>query len=321
MADATAVLRTLVPIEREIETRNGSCFIRRVLPYRAQNDGVEGVVITFADITERRRIADELGIAKQQADQANTAKSRFLAAASHDLRQPLQTLALVQGLLAKHVDSEKGKTLVMRLEETLGAMSGMLNTLLDINEIDAGIVHAEISDFPIESLLDQLRDEFAYHAPARGLSLRVVPCSLTISSDPRLLEQMIRNLMSNALKYTRRGKILLGCRRHEDTLSIEVWDTGIGIPDNQLQAIFDEYRQLDNPARERSRGLGLGLSIVQRLGVLLGHQVRVRSVAGRGSVFSIEIKLPATATAPAPEEAAPADRRRSPHRLDSRYRG
>nr|WP_294502289.1 chemotaxis protein CheB [uncultured Rhodopila sp.] len=305
VADATAVLRTLVPIEREIATRDGSCFIRRVLPYRAQNDAVEGVVITFADITERRRIADELGIAKQQADQANTAKSRFLAAASHDLRQPLQTLALVQGLLAKHVDSEKGKTLVVRLEETLGAMSGMLNTLLDINEIDAGIVHAEIIDFPIESLLDRLRDEFAYHARARGLSLRVVPCSLTISSDPRLLEQMIRNLLSNALKYTRRGKILLGCRRHTETLSIEVWDTGIGIPDHQLQAIFDEYRQLDNPARERSRGLGLGLSIVQRLGALLGHQVRVRSVAGRGSVFSIEIKLPATATAPAPEEAAP----------------
>ena len=292
VADATAVLRTLVPIEREIATRDGSCFIRRVLPYRAQNDAVEGVVITFADITERRRIADELGIAKQQADHANAAKSRFLAAASHDLRQPLQTLALVQGLLAKHVDSEKGKTLVVRLEETLGAMSGMLNTLLDINEIDAGIVHAEIIDFPIESLLDQLRDEFAYHARARGLALRVVPCSLTISSDPRLLEQMIRNLVSNSLKYTRRGKILLGCRRHKDVLSVEVWDTGIGIPDDKLQAIFDEYLQLDNPARERSRGLGLGLSIVQRLATLLGHKVRVRSVPGKGSMFCIDIKLP-----------------------------
>jgi two-component system CheB/CheR fusion protein len=301
VADATTVLRTLVPMEREIETRNRSCFIRRVLPYRTQNDGVEGVVITFADITERRRISDELGVAKRQADQANADKSRFLAAASHDLRQPLQTLTLVQGLLAKHVESEKGKTLVTRLEETLGAMSGMLNTLLDINEIDAGIVHAEIIDFPIESLLDQLRDEFAYHARARGLALRVVPCSLTISSDPRLLEQMVRNLLSNALKYTKRGKILLGCRRHKDILNIEVWDTGIGIPDNQLQAIFDEYRQLDNPARERSRGLGLGLSIVQRLGVLLGHQVRVRSVQGRGSVFIIEIKSPAAALAPTPE--------------------
>ena len=304
VADATAVLHTLVPMEREIETRNAACFIRRVLPYRTQNDGVEGVVITFADITERHRVADELAVAKQKADEANAAKSRFLAAASHDLRQPLQTLALVQGLLAKHVEGEKAKRLVARLDDTLGAMSGMLNTMLDINDIDAGTVHAEIVDFPIAGLLDQLRDEFAYHAQARGLALRVVPCGLIVSSDPRLLEQMIRNLLSNALKYTRRGKILLGCRRHEDMLSIEVWDTGIGIPDNQLQAIFDEYRQLDNPARERSRGLGLGLSIVQRLATLLGHHVHVRSVPGRGSVFSVDIKLPTGASRPKLEQGA-----------------
>ena len=290
--DAATVLRTLEPVEREIEARNGACFIRRVLPYRTQNDGVEGVVITYADITERRHVADELQVAKRQADQANAAKSRFLAAASHDLRQPLQTLALVQGLLAKNVEKEKAKKLLTRLDETLGAMSGMLNTLLDINQIEAGTVHAEITDFPVAGLLDQLGDEFIYHAQAKGLVLRVVPCGLWISSDPRLLEQMIRNLLSNALKYTRHGKVLLGCRRHKGKLSIEVWDTGIGIPDNQLQAIFDEYHQLDNAARERSRGLGLGLSIVHRLGALLGHQVRVQSRSGRGSVFSVAVKLP-----------------------------
>jgi two-component system CheB/CheR fusion protein len=178
------------------------------------------------------------------------------------------------------------------LDETLGAMSGMLNTLLDINEIEAGTVHAEMIDFPLASLLEQLRDEFTYHAQAKGLALRVVPCSLLISSDPHLLEQMIRNLLSNALKYTRHGKVLLGCRRHQRELSIEVWDTGIGIPDNHLQAIFEEYHQIDNAARERSRGLGLGLSIVHRLGALLGHRVRVRSHPGRGSVFSIEVNLP-----------------------------
>ena len=290
--DAATVLRTLEPVEREIEARNGACFIRRVLPYRTQNDGVEGVVITFADITERRHVADELQVAKRQADQANAAKSRFLAAASHDLRQPLQTLALVQGLLAKNVETEKAKKLLTRLDETLGAMSGMLNTLLDINQIEAGTVHAEITDFPVAGLLEQLGDEFIYHAQAKGLVLRVVPCSLWISSDPRLLEQMIRNLLSNALKYTRHGKVLLGCRRHKGKLSIEVWDTGIGIPDDQLQAIFEEYHQLDNAARERSRGLGLGLSIVHRLGALLGHQVRVQSRSGSGSVFSVEVKLP-----------------------------
>jgi two-component system, chemotaxis family, CheB/CheR fusion protein len=292
LSDARTVLRNLTPIEREIEAQNGACFIRRVLPYRAQDNGVEGVVITFADITERRQVADELGVAKRQAELANAAKSRFLAAASHDLRQPLQTLALVQGLLAKIVDSEKARKLVTRLDETLGAMSGMLNALLDINQIEAGTIHAEMVSFPISDLLDQLRDEFTYHAQAKGLVLRTVQSSLSIDSDPRLLEQMIRNLISNALKYTRRGKILLGCRRHRRMLRIEVWDTGVGIPEGQLQAIFEEYLQLDNPARERSLGLGLGLSIVRRLGTLLGHDVRVRSWPGKGSVFSIEVALP-----------------------------
>jgi two-component system CheB/CheR fusion protein len=298
LKDARSVLHTLVPVEREIEAENGACFIRRVLPYRTQENLVEGVVITFADITDRRQILDELGVAKRQAELANAAKTRFLAAASHDLRQPLQTLALVQGLLAKNVEGEKARKLVTRLDETLGAMSGMLNTLLDINQIETGTVHAEVTLFPVNDLLDQLRDEFIYHARAKGLSLRVVPCGRSITSDPRLLEQMIRNLVSNALKYTKRGKVLLGCRQHGGMLRIEIWDTGIGIPAAELGAIFDEYYQLDNAARERSRGLGLGLSIVKRLGVLLGHSVSVRSRPGKGSVFSIDVPLPV-----APESA------------------
>ena len=170
----------------------------------------------------------------------------------------------------------------------------MLNTLLDINQIEAGTVRAEIVGFPINDLLDRLRDEFAYHAQARkGLPCAWCRCGLSIHSDPRLLEQMIRNLLSNALKYTERGKVLLGCRRRGGMLSIEVWDTGVGIPAEELQAIFEEYHQLDNAARERSRGLGLGLSIVQRLGEMLGHRVRVRSRPGKGSVFAIEVALAA----------------------------
>ena len=145
--------------------------------------------------------------------------------------------------------------------------------------------------FPINDLLDRLRDEFSYQAHAQQLVLHVVPCSLTIETDPRLLEQMIRNLLSNALKYTRRGKVLLGCRRRGGKLSIEIWDTGVGIPAGDLQAIFDEYHQLDNAARERSRGLGLGLSIVQSLGRLLDHRVTVRSQPGKGSVFAVEVQL------------------------------
>ena len=148
LTDARTVLQTLAPIEREIEAQSGAWYIRRILPYRTQDNGVEGVVITFADITERRHAADALEAAKRQAQLANVAKSRFLAAASHDLRQPLQTLALLQGLLAKTVEGERAQKLVARLDETLGAMSGMLNTLLDINQIEAGTVRAEMVDFP-----------------------------------------------------------------------------------------------------------------------------------------------------------------------------
>ena len=202
LEDARTVLRTLKPIEREIEANNGNWYGRRILPYRTQDNGIEGVVITFANVTDRKETSKALELAKQQAESANRAKSRFLAVASHDLRQPLQSLALIQGLLAKVVDGEKAQKLVGRIEETLAAMSGMLNALLDINQIEAGIVRGEVVRFPINDLLNRLRDEFTYHAKARNIELRVVVCGVSIDSDPRLLEQMVRNLLGNALKYT-----------------------------------------------------------------------------------------------------------------------
>ena len=310
LEDAHTVLRTLEPLEREIDARGGTWYLRRILPYRTQDNRIEGVVITFSDITGRRQAADALGEAKRQAELANVAKSRFLAAASHDLRQPLQTLTLLQGLLAKTVKIEKAKILTARLADTLGTMSAMLNTLLDINQIEAGTIRPEIVAFSVGDLLARLCNQFADTAQAQGLAIRLVPCSLTICTAPALLEQMLRNLLSNALKYTKRGKILLGCRRHRGTLSIEVWDTGVGIPENELAAIFEEYHQLDNAARERERGLGLGLAIVQRLGKLLGLKVRVRSVPGRGSMFAIDIDLrprdePALPAAPRANIAQP----------------
>jgi two-component system, chemotaxis family, CheB/CheR fusion protein len=289
-SDARTVLKNHDAIDREIETTSGTFFIRRILPYRADNDKVEGVVITFIDVSERKQIKQALEEAKLQADRANVAKSRFLAAASHDLRQPLQTLALLQGLLAKTVEGPKAQQLVKRVDDTLGAMSGMLNTLLDINQIEAGTIRAKISTFPVGDLLERLRDEFTYHADAKQLSLRLVPTNLSIASDPRLLEQILRNLIANAIKYTANGKVLIGCRRHKDHLRIEIWDSGVGIDAVDLQAIFDEYHQVDNAARERSRGLGLGLSIVKRLGDLLGHTVHVRSIPGKGSVFGVDVK-------------------------------
>jgi two-component system, chemotaxis family, CheB/CheR fusion protein len=297
LLDARTVLKTNVPIEREIKRGGDDMYNRRVLPYRTRNRGVEGVVVTFTDITERKRVKRALEQAKQQAERANAAKSRFLAAASHDLRQPLQTLHLLQGMLAKVVEGEKAQKLIARFDQTLAAMSGMLNTLLDINQIDSGAVRVAKVTFPVSELLDVLRDEFGCLAEDHKISLHVVPCSLSVHSDPRLLEQMIRNLLSNALKYAIGGRVLLGCRRRNGMLSIEVCDTGPGIPGEELHAIFEEYRQLDNAARERSQGLGLGLSIVKGLGNLLEHRVYVSSVPGRGSVFGIELVLPESRTA------------------------
>ncbi len=308
LADAMAVPKTLTPVEREIETGSGIWYIRRILPYRTQDDQIEGVVVTFSDITARTHIKKALDAAMHKAEQANIAKSRFLAAASHDLRQPLQTLTLVRGILARKIRENKmdeALKLVDQLDETIDGMAGMLNTLLDINQIEAGNVRPEIVRFSIGGLLDRLRDDFAYQAAAQNVSLRVVPCSVTVNTDPNLLSQMIRNLLSNALKYTRHGKVLLGCRRNKDRIRIEIWDTGIGIPEAELQAIFEEYHQIDNPARERGRGLGLGLTIVRRLAVLLGHPVHVRSRIGKGSVFTIEIRLPEGV--PMPSAAPSAD--------------
>jgi len=287
--DAREVIRSLVPIEREVAGAEGRWYLRRILPYRSEAKRIDGVVITFTDITDRRHVADALEAAKSQAQLANAAKSRFLAAASHDLRQPLQTMALLQGLLAAGTTAGQPRQLLDRLKMTLDAMSGMLDVLLDINQIDAGLTKVHVVDFRIDTLLDRLYQQFALHAKNQGLKLRLVDCGLSVQSDPALLEQMLRNLLSNALKYTQTGRVLLGCRRHGDTLSVEVWDTGVGIPDDELQSVFEEYHQVDNAARERSRGLGLGLSIVHRLGMLLGHRVQVRSKLGRGSMFSIEV--------------------------------
>ena len=211
----------------------------------------------------------------------------------------------MQGVLQKRITDEAALQLIGKLGDTVGAMSGMLNTLLDINQLEAGIVFPELVDFPINELLESLKAEFAYHTGGKGLGWRVVPCHMQVRSDRNLFEQMVRNLLSNAVKYTERGRILVGCHPRGDKLRLEVWDTGIGIPADQLQAIFEEFHQLNNPARERSLGLGLGLSLVQRLGDLLGVTIDVRSRPGAGSVFAVEVPLAAGA-----REAWQADGRR-----------
>lgn len=298
-ADALYVLTTLKPVECETQAPNGTWYSRRVLPYRTQTGSVEGLVITFVDTTDRKQAGEALKVAKQQAQSANTAKSRFLSAASHDLRQPLQSLTLIQGMMAKAAYGNAADKLVRRFEETLVTMSGMLDTFLDISQIESGTMRTELLSFPINGMLDRLRDEFSEIAKSQGLSLRVVGCRHPIKSDPRLLEIMIRNLMSNALKYTNSGKVLLGCRKQGSILRIEVWDTGKGIPETELEAIFEEYHQLDNSMHERSLGLGLGLSIVARMGNLLDHAVKVRSRLGKGSTFIVETPIAANVPASA----------------------
>ena len=291
LADARKVLAGAPTIEREVPTPNDTWFQRRIFPYLTHNGKVEGVVITFADITEHRLFEAAMDASKQGAERANLAKSRFLAAASHDLRQPLQSLTLLQELLVQCVEGEKPKKLLLRFEQTLRAMSGMLNALLDINQIEAGAVQPKPVIFAIADVFDRLRNEIGYMAQTRGLDFRMLPTTAMVESDPRLIEQMLRNLLGNAIKYTPKGRVLLGCHRRGDQLRIEVYDTGIGIAADELKAIFEEFHQVDNAARESSRGLGLGLSIVQRLGHLLGADVDVRSMLGKGSVFAITLPL------------------------------
>lgn len=278
-------------VEIEVPGLGKRMFLMSALVLREASAAKRKFLVAIVDVTQVKRESRALEAAKLEAERANAGKSRFLAAASHDLRQPLQTISLLQGMLEKRIHDEPTLKLVRRLDETVSSMSGMLDKLLDINQLEAGIVRPAIVDFPIKHLLDELRTELTFHTANNGLDWRVVPSSLTVRSDPRLLEQILRNLLSNAVKYTTNGKLLLGCRRHGDYLRIEVWDTGPGIPELELQAIFDEFHQLDNPARERSKGLGLGLAIVQRLADLLGHKIDVRSRLGVGSVFTIEVPL------------------------------
>ena len=292
--DAHAVLQTSNAIDREIETEQGAWFMRRILPYRTGDNRVDGVVITFTNISERKASRKSLEDAMSVAEVANVAKSRFLAAASHDLRQPLQTLTFLQGLLAKSVVGDKPKNLVARLDQTLLSMTGMLNSLLDINQIEAGTVKAVKTGFALGPLLANLRDEFSYAAESQKLDLRVVKSRALVQSDARLLEQILRNLIANALKYTKKGKVLVGCRVHGAGVTIEVWDTGVGIPQTAIHSIFNEFYQFDNAGQNRNRGLGLGLAIVKRLTDLLGHEISVTSMPGHGSVFKVSVPRAAT---------------------------
>ena len=255
------------------------------------------VVAAIRDVTERRRAETELLAAREAADRANLAKSRFFASASHDLRQPLQALALLNGVLSRRALPANVSEMIAEQEHTITAMSHLVNALLDISKLESGAIKPEIADFEVASLFAELRREFASLAQRKGLELQVQACADSVRSDPSLIEQVVRNLVSNAIKYTQRGRVLLRCLHEPEVVRLEVLDTGIGIPAEQIPFIFDEFFQVGVGANRSRNGYGLGLSIVKRIVKLLDLKLDVRSQPGIGSSFSLA--LPTSRARPA----------------------
>jgi two-component system, sensor histidine kinase len=252
------------------------------------------VVAAIRDTTDRRKIQMELREAREAADRANQAKSRFLATASHDLRQPLQALSLLNGSMRRMVtDADLAEALAQE-EQAISAMSRLLNALLDISKLESGAIKPEITDFKVAALFEELRREFAGLAADKGLRLEVEFCADRIHSDPALVGQVVRNLVSNAIKYTRAGGVRLRCMHDSSCVRLEVLDTGIGIPPDELSHIFDDFYQVGVASNTSRDGYGLGLSIVSRIANLLGARLDVHSEIGKGTTFSIV--LPAGAS-------------------------
>lgn len=277
--------------ERWHMRKDGSRFWATGMMMPLRDGEVQGFLKIFRDRTEERRAEEALRLAKEEAERANAAKSRFLATASHDLRQPLQSLLLFLEALRPHVKDAAGKKMLTHLGRGLDAMKDLLDSLLDISRLDAGAVAPAFEDFSIQPLVDQLAAAYVPVAAVKGLTLRVSPCGGTVRSDPTLLGRMVRNLLENAVRYTEAGEIALECRREGDALRLQIRDTGVGIPPDHLDRIWEEFHQVGNIERDRNQGLGLGLAIVQRLSVLLDHPVEVDSTPGEGATFSIMVPL------------------------------
>ena len=260
------------------------------------------------DVTERKRIEAELIVtreaavaareladqareladqARELADRANQGKSRFLATASHDLRQPLQTLEMLNGTLRRHASNHLSIEALVQQEQAIGSMARLLNALLDISKLESGAIKPEPTDFKVAAIFEELRLEFASIAANKGLKLEIESCNDIVHSDPSLVEQILRNLVSNAVKYTREGWVRLRCLHEAALVRIQVLDTGVGIPADQLPYIYNEFYQVGVPTNVSRDGYGLGLSIVQRLVQLLTLKLDVLSEVGKGSAFSL----------------------------------
>ena len=247
---------------------------------------------------ELTRLNDALSRAKGEADEANISKTRFLAAASHDILQPLNAARLYATSLVERDRDAGDASLAENIDASLDAVEEILTALLDISRLDTGALRPQWSSFRIEEIFRQLQREFGPVARDKSLRLTFIASSLTVRSDRRLLRRLLQNLVSNAIKYTPSGRVLVGARRRHGRLVVEVWDTGLGIPENKQKIVFREFQRLDQGAKV-ARGLGLGLSIVERIGRILDHPVTLTSEPGRGSVFRVEV--PVVAALPATE--------------------
>ncbi|MGI2259042.1 NahK/ErcS family hybrid sensor histidine kinase/response regulator [Shewanella sp. GXUN23E] len=255
------------------------------------------------EIRERREIEKRLLEAKSEAEQANLSKTKFLAAISHDLLQPLNAAQLYTGSLQEHRMAPALRALVQSVASSLSDVESLIGMLVDISKLDAGIVKADKQAFRVHELLDNIANEFAYATEDKHLEVRYVRSKAVIYSDSQLLARVVRNLMSNAVRYTQSGRILLGCRQQDNAVLLEVWDTGVGIPKEKLTEIFQEFKRLDPTHSKTRTGLGLGLAIVDKICNVLGHPVMVRSWPGKGSVFSV--RVPRSGVTQLPREGEP----------------
>lgn len=270
--------------------KDGSEFPVEISLSPVQSEAGNFVSSVIRDVTERKRMEDEIIAARQEALRANKANSAFLAAASHDLRQPVQALSLLNGALRRTVKDERALEMIDSQEHSLTAMTNLLNSLLDISRLDAGAVSPELEEFPVQRLIDRLSDEFARQAQHVGLEFSSSSCSSVINSDPNLLAEIIQNFVSNAIRYTSEGSVKLECSARDGNCIIAVTDTGIGIEPDQLDEIFREFHQCKSPGASKE-GFGLGLAIVKRLSDLLGLTIKVASEVGKGSTFSVAIPI------------------------------
>lgn len=240
----------------------------------------------IARLTEQKAFAERT---QHEAEAANRAKSQFLAAASHDLRQPLHALGLFTATLSEKISGPGERRIVTNINSSIESLESLFDALLDISKLDAGIFQATAQNFPLQTLFDQLQTDFAAQANEKGLRFKIRPSRAILLTDPTLLGRVLANLVANAICYTEEGGVVIGARRAGEQVSVEMWDSGIGIPAEYRDKVFEEFYQLNNPERDRKKGLGLGLAIVRRLVDLLALKLELRSAPERGSVFKISV--------------------------------